>query len=136
MMVNPKALLSELELLGSLATVRWKDLNRGCLLGLYTGLICAAWAVPAPAMTAQPARGQIDKFALSAYCAEAQKEERPLADGQISYKRVAELASNRALIEHPNVYRDPNAWKTRIVEILDKYGDEPMPELCQEKPER
>ena len=78
--------------------------------------------------------GQIDKFALTAYCAEAQEEQQPLQNGQVSYKSIADLASKRALTEHPDVYQDPNAWKAKIVALLDQYGDEPTNQLCQENP--
>jgi hypothetical protein len=43
------------------------------------------------------------------------------------------MASNRALIEHPNVYRDSDAWKEKIVALLDQDGDEPS-QLCNRKP--
>jgi hypothetical protein len=59
---------------------------------------------------------------------------RLLADGQLSYKIVAERASDRALMDHPGVYKNSTAWKTRIVAVLDQYGDEPTTQLCREDP--
>jgi hypothetical protein len=73
-------------------------------------------------------------LALKAYCYEAHQEAALLADGSISYKQVADLASDRALADHPNVYPDPAPWKAKIVALLDQYGDEPMSELCGESP--
>ena len=61
----------------------------------------------------------INKIAIEAYCSEAQSKSALLADGSVSYKRVADLASERALVEHPNVYRDSSAWKVKIVALLD-----------------
>lgn len=54
--------------------------------------------------------------------------------GSISYKQVADLASDKALADYPNVYSDPGPWKSRIVALLDQYGDEPMSELRSETP--
>jgi hypothetical protein len=51
-------------------------------------------------------------------------------NGSVSYKHVVELASNRALIEHPNVYRDSYAWKAKIAALLDQDDDEPS-QLCK-----
>jgi hypothetical protein len=39
---------------------------------------------------------------------------------------VADLASDRALADHPNVYPNPAPWKAKIVALLDQYGDEPL----------
>ena len=108
--------------------------NRLWFRATLGGLVCALWIAPAWAVTAALPAGQIDKFALTAYCAEAQEEQQPLQDGQVSYKSVADLASQRALTEHPDVYKDPNAWKAKIVALLDQYGDEPTSQLCQENP--
>lgn len=91
-------------------------------------------ALPAAVSAASPTTSTINKLALNSYCAEAQSKSRSLEDGSLSYKKVAELASNRALIEHPNVYRDSFAWKARIVALLDQYGDEPIGQLCNENP--
>jgi hypothetical protein len=57
-----------------------------------------------------------------------------VGDGSVSYKRVAEIASNRALMDHPNIFRDSSAWKAKIVALLDQYGDEPIGQLCNENP--
>jgi len=92
-------------------------------------------AIPAAASNAPGGRTSINKIAINAYCSEAQSKSTLLADGSISYKRVIDLASERALVEHPNVYRDSFAWKVKIVAMLDQYGDEPMEELCTESPE-
>jgi hypothetical protein len=89
-------------------------------------------ALPAAASAAPLSQATINTLALHAYCSEA--ESHSLASGSISYKRVAELASHRALAEHPNVYRDSFAWKNKIVGILDQYGDEPTSQLCKENP--
>jgi hypothetical protein len=77
----------------------------------------------------------INKFALNAYCSEARSKSALLADGSVSYKEVADMASARALTEHPAIYHDPAPWKAKIVALLDQYGDEPLGELCREKPE-
>ena len=89
-------------------------------------------AIPAAASNAPGGQTSITKIATEAYCSEAQSKSSLLADGSVSYKRVADLASERALVEHPNVYRDSSAWKVKIVALLDQYGDEPMSELCTE----
>jgi hypothetical protein len=39
----------------------------------------------------------VSKLALKAYCSEAHQKAALLADGSISYKQVADLASDRAL---------------------------------------
>jgi hypothetical protein len=82
----------------------------------------------------QPRSEEVSKFALEAYCVEAKKETKPLAEGRISYQTVADLASERALKEHPDVRQNRTAWKTTIVAVLDQYGDEPTKQLCHEHP--
>jgi hypothetical protein len=95
---------------------------------VFAGSLLIAWpAAAAP----QPS---VSRLALKAYCSEAHQEAALLADGSISYKQVADLASDRALADHPNVYPDPAPWKAKIVALLDQYGDEPMSELCSESP--
>jgi hypothetical protein len=89
-------------------------------------------AIPAAASNAPGRPSSISKIAIEAYCAEAQSESALLADGSVSYKRVADLASERALVEHPSVYPDSSGWKVKIVALLDQYGDEPTSELCTE----
>jgi hypothetical protein len=79
-------------------------------------------------------QASINKFALNAYCSEAKSKSALLAAGNVSYERVADLASDRALVQHPNVYRDPSEWKAKIVALLDQYGDDPISELCTENP--
>ena len=93
-------------------------------------------ALPAAASNAPSDQALINQFALNAYCSEAQSKSALLAAGSISYERVVDLASDRALVEHPNVYPDPSGWKAKIVALLDQYGDEPMSELCIEPPAR
>jgi hypothetical protein len=90
--------------------------------------------VACPAAAANVPRALVNKLALNAYCSDAHQKAALLADGSISYKQVADLASDQALAEHPNVYFDRAVWKTRIVALLDQYGDEPMSELCSENP--
>jgi hypothetical protein len=72
-----------------------------------------------------PNSSTINKLARKAYCSEAKVESSELKNGSISYKQVVEQASNRALSEHPNVYRNSDAWKTKIVALLDQDGDDP-----------
>ena len=79
-----------------------------------------------------PNSSTINKLARKAYCSEAKLESSELENGRVSYKQVVERASNRALIEHPNVYRDSYAWKVKIVALLDQDGDEPS-QLCNRK---
>ena len=45
---------------------------------------------------------------------------------------LPELASNRALADHPGVYSDSSAWEYIISGLLDQYGDEPTSQLCAE----
>ena len=97
----------------------------------------AGWlliVLPMAASAAPPSQSTINKLALNTYCSEARSKSQSLANGSVSYKRVAQLASDRALAEHPNVYRDSFAWKARIVALLDQYGDEPTSQLCNENP--
>ena len=89
-------------------------------------------ALPVAVSAAPPDPSTVNKLALNAYCSEAQSKSHSLEDGSVSYKRVAELASDRALVEHPNIYRDSFAWKAKIVALLDQYGDEPIGQLCNE----
>lgn len=96
----------------------------------FAGLLLIA----CPAAAANAGDAAVNKLALNAYCSEAHEKAASLADGSISYKQVADLASHRASAEHPNVYPDPAPWKTKIAAILDQYGDEPMSELCAENP--
>jgi len=91
-------------------------------------------ALPAATLAEPLNTSKVNKLALNAYCSVTQSESQALDDGSVSYKRVAQLASNRALVEHPNVYRDSYAWKAKIVAILDQYGDEPIGQLCNENP--
>jgi hypothetical protein len=100
----------------------WQAVFAGSLLIAY------------PATAANVPQASVNKLALKAYCSEAQQKAALLANGSISYKQVADLASDRALLEHPNVYSGSAAWQTRIVAFLDQYGDEPMSELCSEDP--
>ena len=88
------------------------------------------FAFAGAALAELPNSSTINKLALKAYCSEAKIESSELDNGSVSYKHVVELASNRALIEHPNVYRDPYAWKAKIAAPLDQDGDEPS-QLCK-----
>ena len=90
--------------------------------------------IAGPAAAANLPQASVNKLALNAYCSEAHSQATSLAEGSISYKQVADLASKRALAEHPSVYPDPAPWKTKIIALLDQYGDEPMGELCSENP--
>jgi len=112
------------------AFILWRAM-RLCLRTVLAAFICAGWTAAASAAPNHSA-AQINKFALTAYCVEAQQKLRLLGDGQLSYKDVAELASDRALMDHPGVYKNSAAWKTRIVAVLDQYGDEPTTQLCRE----
>jgi hypothetical protein len=112
--------------------VFFDSFSRWCPRSVLAGALLIA--LPAVGLAAPPSTSTINKLALNAYCSEAQSKSPSMADGSVSYKQVAELASNRALIEHPNVYRDSFAWKAKIVALLDQYGDEPIGQLCNEKP--
>jgi hypothetical protein len=91
--------------------------------------------MPLPAVASNAGnQATISKFALNAYCSEARSQSTLLREGTVSYKEVADMASERALTEYPNVYHDPSAWKAKIVAVLDQYGDEPTAELCGENP--
>ena len=108
------------------------QLRRCCWKAAFAGSLLIT--TTAAASSAPASQALVNKFALDAYCSEAQSKSTSLADGNLSYKGVAELASNRALLEHPSIYRDSAGWKFRIVAILDQYGDEPTSQLCNEKP--
>ena len=99
---------------------------------ILAGLLLVGLPAAVPAESA--GQSSVNKFALNAYCDEARNSSAPLADGIVSYKRIVELASRRALAEHPNVYRDSFAWKAKIVALLNQYGDEPLGQLCSENP--
>jgi len=109
--------------------------SKTAVSGLFTVLLVVASAFPARASKIHSEKAAINKAALGAYCEEAEEKREQLNDGRLSYKTVARLASNRAMSEHPDVYRDSNAWLARIVDLLDKYGDEPRHELCHEDPQ-
>lgn len=112
-------------------SLRSRKLSR-CLVPVAS----LTWIIWVGAAFAAPASldGQASKFALDAYCTEAKKELRPLAQGQISYEIIAEMASQRAVTDHPDIYKTPIAWKSKIVAVLDQYGDEPLTQLCREDP--
>jgi hypothetical protein len=59
---------------------------------------------PAQFLAELPNSSAIDKLARKAYCSEEKIESSQLDNSIVSYKQVVEQASNRALIEHPNVY--------------------------------
>jgi hypothetical protein len=100
----------------------------------WKAALAVSLLIAGPAAAANVPKASVNKFALNAYCSEAHHKAASLADGSISYKQVADLASERALAEHPNVYPDTAPWKTKIVALLDQYGDEPMSEFCSENP--
>ncbi len=102
---------------------------------LLIALSVTTSAAPARASDSGSEKRGIEDMALSAYCHEADMHETPLKRGEMSYKTVAMLASNRAMIEHPDVYKDPKHWLTKVIDVLDKYGDEPTSELCDEHPD-
>jgi hypothetical protein len=92
--------------------------------------------ISAAASNSPASQSSIKRISISTYCSEAQSKSSSLANGSVSYKRVADLASERALQEHPNIYPDSSAWKGKIAALLDQYGDEPTSELCTENPDR
>jgi hypothetical protein len=98
--------------------------------GSFRGIIIYRWSSGGGELP----QASVNKLALNAYCSEAHSQATSLAEGSISYKQVADLASKRALAEHPSVYPDPAPWKTKIIALLDQYGDEPMGEFCSENP--
>jgi hypothetical protein len=102
------------------------------LLIVLAAFTSAGWTATASAAPNQSA-AQINRFALSAYCVETQEKSSLSADGQVPYKRITELASERALLDHPGIFKNSVSWKTRIVAMLDQYGDEPT-QLCKEDP--
>jgi hypothetical protein len=116
------------------STCRLWTAARWCFVIVSTASLAAGWTPAAASAAPGPAAAQINKFALNAYCIEAQKKSRLLADDQVSYKSITELASDRAMIDHPGVLKDSVTWKTRIVALLDQYGDEPNAQLCNEDP--
>jgi hypothetical protein len=108
--------------------------KRCCRAGWYASVV-GSLMIPAIAMAATPSASQavVKQLALNAYCSEAQSKSTSMANGSTSYKRIAELASNRALADHPGIYSDSSAWEYIINGLLDQYGDEPTSELCAEK---
>ena len=105
-----------------------------CRSGWYASVV-GSLMVTAIAVAATPPTHQavVKQLALSAYCSEAQSKSTSMANGSTSYKRIAELASNRALADHPGIYSDSSAWQYTISGLLDQYGDEPTNQLCAEK---
>jgi len=110
--------------------VAFSSVRCGWLSSSFAAALLIASAGAALAELPNPST--IDKLARKAYCSEAKIESSQLDNGIVSYKHVVELASNQALIEHPNVYRDSYAWKVKIVALLDQDGDEPS-QLCNRK---
>jgi hypothetical protein len=108
--------------------------KRFCRSGWYASVV-GSLMIPAIAIGATPSANQavVKQLALNAYCYEAQSKSTSMANGSISYKRIAELASNRAIADHPGIYSDSSAWEYAISELLDQYGDEPTNQLCAEK---
>ena len=108
--------------------------KRCCRSGWYASVV-GSFMMPAIAMAATPSTNQavVKQLALNAYCSEAQSKSTSMANGGTSYKRIAELASNRALADHPGIYSDSSRWEYIINGILDQYGDEPTNQLCTEK---
>ena len=110
--------------------VAFSSVRFGWLSSSLAAALLSAFAGAASA--ALPSSSTIDKLARKAYCSEAKIESSELKNGSVSYKQVVERASNRALSEHPNVYRDSSAWQTKIVALLDQDGDEPA-QFCNRK---
>jgi hypothetical protein len=108
--------------------------KRCCRSGWYASVV-GSLMIPAIAIAATPSTNQavVKQLALNAYCSEAQSKSTSMANGSTSYKRIAELASNRALADHPGIYSDSSRWEYIINGILDQYGDEPTSQLCTEK---
>jgi hypothetical protein len=102
----------------------------GCLSSSLAAALLFAFAGAASAEL--PNSSTINKLARKAYCSEAKIESSELKNGSVSYKQVVERASKRALLEHPNVYRDSYAWKAKIVALLDQDSDEPT-QFCNIK---
>jgi hypothetical protein len=89
--------------------------------------------VGVPAAASNEPNPSLNKLALNAYCAEARSKSSLLSNGSISYKKVVELASERAFVEYP--YVDRSAWKAKISVLLDQYGDDPTTQLCSDSPD-
>jgi len=110
--------------------VAFGSVRFGWLSSSLAAALLFAFAGAASAELPNPST--INKLARKAYCSEAKIESSELKNGSVSYKQVVERASNRALSEHPNVYRDSYAWKAKIVALLDQDGDEPA-QFCNIK---
>jgi hypothetical protein len=123
-------MLAFLNFVSNLKSSRWAS----CAV-LLMGLIVTIPAASVRASNPGSEKRAIDDMAISAYCQEAHKHLTPLTNGQMSYKGVALLASNRAMVEHRGVYKDRHHWLTKIIDVLDKYGDEPTSELCEGQPD-
>ena len=105
------------------------SIRLGCgLSSLFGAALLFAFA--GAAWAELPNRAAINRVAQNTYCSEAKVESSELRNGIVSYKHVVEVASNRALVEHPNVYGDSYSWKAKIVALLDQQGDDPGV-LCQ-----
>jgi hypothetical protein len=109
--------------------VAFDSVRFGWLSSILAAVLLFAFANAASAEL--PNYSTINKLVQN--CSQAKIDSSELRDGSISYKDVVEMASNRALIEHPNVYRDSDAWKEKIVALLDQDGDE-LSQLCNRKP--
>jgi ABC-type phosphate transport system substrate-binding protein len=107
--------------------------DQAILSSIFT--LVGVFATIVPVAASNMSCSSANKLALRAYCSEAYSESVSLANGSTSYKRVANRASERAMEEYPNVCPDISAWKTRITAVLDQYGDEGLPELCNENPD-
>jgi hypothetical protein len=99
-------------------------------------IVLAALVVTVPAAASHKSYVSANKLALNAYCSEAHNDSVALANGTASYRDVISRASWRAMTDYPNVCPDTTAWEARISAILDRYGDEGLPELCREDPDR
>jgi hypothetical protein len=66
-------------------------------------ILAGSLLVACPAAAANLPQASVNKLALNAYCSEAHQKAASLAHGSISYKQVADLASDQALADHPNV---------------------------------
>ena len=67
--------------------------KRFCRSGWYASVV-GLLMIPAIAMGATPSANQavVKQLALNAYCSEAQSKSTSMANGSISYERIAELA--------------------------------------------
>ncbi len=107
--------------------------NRAILSLVFT--LIGVFATYMPVNASNTGCSSANKLALKAYCSEAYSDSALLANGSTSYKEVANHAAARAMAEYPHLCPDESAWKARITAMLDQYGDEALPDLCNEDPD-